>query len=79
MRVHKGDDVTLVLTADAAGEVHVHGYRLSVKLRPGQESRMQFKAFATGRYAFEWHGGDAGHGNRGHHAPPLSVLEVHPR
>lgn len=79
MRVGKGDEVLLAIRTDAPGEVHVHGYRLTVKVTPGTESRLQFKAFATGRYAFEWHGVESGHANRGHHAPALSVLEVHPR
>lgn len=78
MRVTKGTRVKLVVASDAAGELHVHGYRIAMKITPGRESETVFDAYATGRYSLEWHG-ESGHANRGHHAPPLAVLEVHPK
>ena len=34
--VDKGDKVTLVVTADLAEEVHLHGYDLSADVAPGR-------------------------------------------
>jgi FtsP/CotA-like multicopper oxidase with cupredoxin domain len=79
LRVEKGDAVRLRLTSDAPGEIHLHGYRLEAKLTPGKPAELAFKAYATGRYPFEWHGaGDAGK-TASHHGPPLATLEVRPK
>jgi FtsP/CotA-like multicopper oxidase with cupredoxin domain len=79
LRVEKGDAVRLRLTSDAPGEIHLHGYRLEAKLTPGNPAELAFKAYATGRYPFEWHGaGDAGK-TGSHHGPPLATLEVRPK
>jgi FtsP/CotA-like multicopper oxidase with cupredoxin domain len=79
LRVEKGDAVRLRLTSDAPGEIHLHGYRLEAKLTPGKPAEIAFKAYATGRYPFEWHGaGDAGK-TGSHHGPPLATLEVRPK
>jgi len=79
LRVEKGDAVRLRLTSDAPGEIHLHGYRLEAKLTPGTPAELAFKAYATSRYPFEWHGaGDAGKtGSR--HGPQLATLEVRPK
>lgn len=78
LRVEKGDTVRLRLAGDAAGDLHLHGYRLEMRVVPGKTSEFTFKAHATGRYRIEWHpaGGDK-QGN--HHGPPLATLEVRPR
>ena len=78
LRVTKGSAVQLRLTSDAEGEIHLHGYRLVMRVVPGKTSEFTFKAHATGRYRIEWHpaGGDK-QGN--HHGPPLATLEVRPR
>jgi FtsP/CotA-like multicopper oxidase with cupredoxin domain len=79
LRVEKGDAVRLRLTSDAPGEIHLHGYRLEAKLTPGTPAELAFKAYATGRYPFEWHGaGDAAKTGT-HHGPPLATLEVRPK
>lgn len=79
LRVEKGDAVRLRLTSDAPGELHLHGYRLEAKLTLGAPAELAFKAYATGRYRFEWHGaGDAGKA-ASHHGPPLATLEVRPK
>lgn len=54
--VAKQDDtVTLNLTSDAHGEVHIHGYDLTQDVGPGESSSITFLADATGRYAMEFH------------------------
>ena len=79
LRVTKGDTVRLRLTSDAPGEIHLHGYRLETKLKPGVPGELVFKAYATGRYRLEWHpAGERGKPG-GHHGPPPATLEVRPR
>ncbi len=79
LRVEKGDAVRLHLTSDMPGELHLHGYRLEVKLKPGIGSDLSFRAYASGRYPFEWHAAGSGASSPRHHAPPLAALEVRPR
>ena len=80
MKVEKGDAVNLAITSDTAGELHLHGYQLSVKLLPAQPATLAFTAFATGRYPFEWHAADTRASGSSHHrGPPLAVVEVRPK
>jgi hypothetical protein len=79
LRVRQNDVVRLQVVSDAAGEVHLHGYRLELKLAPGVPRELTFKARATGRYPIEWHAAGEAQKDSGHHAPPVAVLEVHPR
>jgi hypothetical protein len=77
----KGDTLRLRVRSNQAGELHLHAYRLTLALRPGQPAELAFTAHATGRFRFEWHAekapGDAPRAD--HHAAPLAVLEVRPR
>jgi FtsP/CotA-like multicopper oxidase with cupredoxin domain len=79
LRVEKGDAVRLRVTSDAPGELHLHGYRLEVKLAPGAPAELAFTAHATGRYPFEWHAAGAAAKPGAHHGPPLAALEVRPK
>lgn len=79
LRVEKDDLVRLRVTSDAAGEVHLHGYRFEMKLAPGMPQELAFKARATGRYRIEWHPAGAASAKDDHHGPPLAVLEVRPK
>ncbi|MGE5525005.1 MAG: hypothetical protein ACM3SS_14930 [Rhodospirillaceae bacterium] len=78
LRVEQGDRVHLTAASDAAGELHLHGYRLEAKLTPGTMADLAFKAYATGRYPLEWHPA-SDKARRFHHGPPLAVVEVHPK
>lgn len=53
IRVTKGADVLLLVTADAAEEFHLHGYDRSVELEPGVPAELAFTATLTGRFPFE--------------------------
>ncbi len=53
-----GEEVTLVLTSDAADEVHVHGYDLTADLVPGAPAELRFPATIPGVFEVELH--DAG-------------------
>jgi hypothetical protein len=80
LKVEKGDALKLHITSDAPGELHLHGYRLSAKLAPGQAAELSFNAYATGRYPFEWHDAGAAAATSTHHrGPPLATLEVRPK
>ena len=79
LRVTKGDTVRLRVTSDAPGEIHLHGYRLETKLKPGVPGEIVFKAYATGRYRLEWHPAGETSKSGSHHGPPPATLEVRPR
>jgi hypothetical protein len=49
-----GTQVTLVVTSDVAGEVHVHGYDLSAPLTPGT-AELTFDATVPGVFEVELH------------------------
>lgn len=73
----KGDALRWRIVSNLPGEVHVHAYRVSVALQPGQAAELAFKAHASGRFRVEWHGAGGVPGS--HHAAPLATLEVRPR
>jgi len=79
LRVEKGDAVRVRVTADAPGELHLHGYKVEKKLVPGTPVEITLKAFATGRFPFEWHGAGEATQSKSHHGPPLAALEVRPK
>ena len=79
IKAEKGDTLRIRVTSDAPGELHLHGYRLEAKLAPGQPAELAFKAHATGRYPFEWHGAQSVAKAGGHRGPPLATLEVRPK
>ena len=75
----KGDRIHLRVVSDKPGEMHLHAYRLSLKLSPGQAADLAFDAFATGRFQLEFHPAVAqGAAAQAHEAAPLATLEVRP-
>ena len=50
-----GTSVTLVVTSDAADEVHVHGYDKEAELSPGQPAEIRFDATIPGVFEVELH------------------------
>jgi hypothetical protein len=79
LRVEKDDAVRLRVTSEVAGEVHLHGYRIELKLAPGMPGELAFKARATGRYRIEWHPAGEAPAKDDHHGPALAILEVRPQ
>jgi hypothetical protein len=51
--VPKGARVELVVTADVADEVHLHGFDLSRAVAPGAPARLLFRATTSGRFEVE--------------------------
>jgi len=67
--VSQGERVTLRVRSDAADELHLHGYDISVPLPAGEQVVLKFVASNAGRFELELH--------RAH--LELGALEVHPR
>jgi hypothetical protein len=53
--VAAGEQVTLVITADVADEVHVHGYDRTTALTPGAPAALSFAATLPGVFEVELH------------------------
>lgn len=51
--VSRGQQVHIVIDADVADEVHVHGYDLMVDVQPGRPAELTFKATAPGVFDVE--------------------------
>ena len=53
--VAAGTSVTLVVTSDAADEIHVHGYDRTAALAPGTPAELSFDATIPGVFEVELH------------------------
>ena len=53
--VPAGEHVTLVVTADVADEIHLHGYDLTATLSPGTPAEFVFDATVPGVFEVELH------------------------
>lgn len=73
VQVRKGDRVTLVWHTSERAEIHLHGYDLLLKLRPGATGTMIIDATSTGRFPVTLHGAHS------HSHKPLLYFEVHPK
>lgn len=51
---HQNDNVTIKITSDTDGEVHLHGYDIPFDCKAGQVSSHTFKADKTGNFPIEW-------------------------
>jgi hypothetical protein len=61
IEVEQGETVRIVVTADAADEIHLHGYDITRNATPGQPARFRFEASAEGAFEIESHvAADAG-------------------
>src|SRR5437773_318252 len=72
LAARQGDAVTLIVTSDHAGEVHIHGYYQTAALEPGRDAALSFTADRAGRFDVELHGEHDGHVD-------IAALEVQPR
>ena len=53
--IELGEEVVLVVTADVADEIHVHGYDLTLDLVPGEAATLAFEADKPGVWEVELH------------------------
>jgi hypothetical protein len=51
---HQNDTVTVNITSDTDGEVHLHGYDIQFSTKKGQPITQTFKADKTGTFPIEW-------------------------
>jgi FtsP/CotA-like multicopper oxidase with cupredoxin domain len=55
IEVTRGDTVRIVVAADAADEIHLHGYDITKNAAPGRPARFRFRANAEGAFEIESH------------------------
>jgi endonuclease YncB( thermonuclease family) len=80
VRVVKGDTVELVFTGDEPTELHLHGYDITLDLKPNEPGKIQFTATIAGRFPLEVHRfGTGTKAGRSHITGPLLYVEVLPR
>jgi plastocyanin len=53
--VTKGDEVTIVVSADAPDDIHLHGYDIEKKVGPGKPATFKFTADIEGIFEIESH------------------------
>jgi hypothetical protein len=72
-KVTKGDKVTLIVTADAHDDIHVHGVDIEKPVEPGKPTTFKFTADTEGIFDIESH--VAEHAGR---EPQMAKLTVEP-
>jgi FtsP/CotA-like multicopper oxidase with cupredoxin domain len=55
VEVTKGDEVTIQVSSDAGGEVHVHGYEIEKPIEAGGTVQVRFTADIDGKFEIEQH------------------------
>lgn len=69
LKFEQGDHVILSVTSDRADSLHLHGYDLTLPVRPNVAADLRFVADRTGRFTLESH-----HSDR-----ELMTIEIYPR
>ena len=54
LSAHLDDTLTINVTSDTDGEVHLHGYDIHFDCKAGQVTTHTFKADKSGRFDIEW-------------------------
>lgn len=54
LSAHLSDNVTINITSDTDGEVHLHGYDIHFETKSGQTVSHTFKADKSARFDIEW-------------------------
>src|SRR6185437_5992172 len=54
LNAHLNDEVTVNITSDQTGEVHLHGYDIPFDCTAGQVTTHTFKADKSGQFEMEW-------------------------
>jgi hypothetical protein len=54
LSAHQNDNVTISITSDTDGEMHLHGYDVVFNAKKGQPVSQTFKADKTGNFEIEW-------------------------
>ena len=56
IRVTEGDRVVIVWHSDEIGELHLHGYDISIALKPDEATETEIDAQVAGRFPLTSHG-----------------------
>ena len=51
---HQNDKITINMTSDTNGEVHLHGYDIPFEVKAGETVSHTFTADKTGNFLIEW-------------------------
>ena len=54
LKAHLNDTITINVTSDTDGEVHLHGYDIHFETRAGQTTSHTFMADKSGEFEIEW-------------------------
>lgn len=54
LNAKQGDRLTINITADKAGEIHLHGYDIHFEGKPGEVRSQTFKADRSGSFELEF-------------------------
>jgi hypothetical protein len=54
LNAHLNDTLTMNITSDTTGEVHLHGYNIPFDCTAGQVTSHRFKADKSGQFEIEW-------------------------
>lgn len=54
LTAHHNDNITINITSDTDGEVHLHGYDIHFDNKAGTVTTHTFKAVNTGDFEIEW-------------------------
>lgn len=54
LNAHLNDTVTINITSDTTGEVHLHGYDIAFDCTGGKVTSHTFKADKSGQFEIEW-------------------------
>jgi hypothetical protein len=54
LSAHQNDQVTINISSETDGEVHLHGYDIPFECKAGQVVSHTFKAVNTGSFEIEW-------------------------
>ena len=74
----RGESVRLRVTSARPGALHLHGYRIELRVAGAEPSETTFVAGSAGRFALHFHAADAKAPSH-RHGPPAAWLEVRPR
>ena len=78
LRVKQGDAVELRWMSERPVHLHLHGYDIELRVKPGEAAVMAFKAAEAGRFALTTVREDAGSGRSHQHGGRVLYLEVYP-
>lgn len=76
IRVTEGDRVVIVWLSDEIGELHLHGYDISIALKPDEATETVIDAKVAGRFPLTSHG--FGGESHSHGKGALLYFEVYP-